>query len=231
MYYLDLTLPSPAENLALDEALLDWAEAGTGSPVLRVWESPQYFVVMGLGGKAEDDVHAEACAADGVPVLRRASGGGTVLQGPGSLCFALVLPLTADPALVSIQGTNAYVLTRVAAAVAPWAPGVAPRGTSDLAVDGRKLSGNAQRRKKAWVLFHGTLLHGFDAAQAARYLKLPPRRPEYRAARAHADFLTNLAAPAAELKEALRTEWGAAAPLPDWPRARTQELAAEIAKR
>ena len=65
---LDLTLPSPAENLALDEALLLDAEAG-GGEVLRLWELPTLAVVLGSGGVLADDVRVSACAADGVPVL------------------------------------------------------------------------------------------------------------------------------------------------------------------
>lgn len=91
MKLLDYTLPSPAENLALDEALLLAAEGGTGGEVLRLWELPTHAVVVGSGGSVGIDVHLTACAADGVPVLRRASGGGTVLLGPGCLCFSLVL--------------------------------------------------------------------------------------------------------------------------------------------
>jgi lipoate-protein ligase A len=48
MKLLDLTLPTPAENLALDEALLDAAEAGElPDEVLRLWEFPQAVVVIG----------------------------------------------------------------------------------------------------------------------------------------------------------------------------------------
>ena len=83
MNLLDLTLPSPAENIALDEALLDAAESGGGGEVLRVWESPVHFVVLGAGCRAAEDVELERCAAEGVPVLRRCSGGG--LGRPSSL--------------------------------------------------------------------------------------------------------------------------------------------------
>ena len=47
MRHLDLTLPSPAENLACDEALLDWCESGEGVETLRFWESPVPFIVVG----------------------------------------------------------------------------------------------------------------------------------------------------------------------------------------
>ena len=47
MTFLDLTLPTPAENLAGDEALLDWFEENGGDGVLRFWEPANYFVVVG----------------------------------------------------------------------------------------------------------------------------------------------------------------------------------------
>ena len=78
MRLLDLTLPDPAANLALDEALLLAAEEG-GAEVLRLWELPTLAVIVGSGGSVAIDVNVEACAADRVPILRRASGGG----GPG----------------------------------------------------------------------------------------------------------------------------------------------------
>src|SRR5204863_6707050 len=81
MHFLDLTLPSLAENLALDEALLLEAEEGRGDEVLRVWEWRDYAVVLGAGCRLAEDVNEAACLGDGIPILRRASGGGTVLLG------------------------------------------------------------------------------------------------------------------------------------------------------
>src|SRR5437868_2848192 len=91
MYFLEKTLPTLAENLALDEALLLEAEAGRGGEVLRLWEWPLPAVVLGAGCRLAEDVDEERCRADGVPVLRRASGGGTVLLGAGCLLYTLVL--------------------------------------------------------------------------------------------------------------------------------------------
>src|SRR5215469_11853041 len=61
MLYLDRTLPSAAENLALDEALLLEAEAGRGGEVLRVWEWPELAVVLGSGCRLAEDVDESAC--------------------------------------------------------------------------------------------------------------------------------------------------------------------------
>jgi lipoate-protein ligase A len=224
MRYLDLTLPTAAENLALDEALLLAAEAGEGGEVLRVWEWPRPAVVLGSGCRLAEDVDEAACAADGVPILRRASGGGTVLLGPGCLLYTLVLRYDRAPELAQIRPSYAYILGRVGRALGSAA---GPAGTSDLALDGRKFSGNAQQRKRGHLLHHGTLLYASDLARVGRYLRPPPRQPEYRAGRSHADFLRNLDLSGEELKRRLRAEWEADQPPDHWPAGRVRELAAE----
>ncbi len=226
MDFLDLTLPSPAENLALDEALLEDAENGTGGQALRFWESPLTFAVLGFSRKASEDLDLAACERDGVPVLRRPSGGGTVLQGPGCLNFALVLRLDQDPELRTIQGTNSWVLGRIAAALQPAVPGVEKRGISDLALNGRKVSGTAQRRKRSHILFHGTLLHGFALGTIEKYLAHPKPQdaPDYRCGRVHGDFLTRITAGPDHLKTLLRGAWAADRPLSRVPGEAVDEL-------
>jgi lipoate-protein ligase A len=207
--FLDLTLPTLDENLALDEALLLEAEVGRGGEVLRFWEWPEPAVVLGSGGRLADDVDEAACTADRVPVLRRASGGGTVLLGPGCLCYSLVLAYDRSPALREIPFSYAYILDRIADALAGVLPGIERAGTSDLAAWGRKFSGNAQQRKRAHLLHHGTLLYAFDLGRLGRYLRMPARQPEYRGRREHGDFLCNLPLDAAALGRRLRDAWSA----------------------
>src|SRR5690242_14068944 len=91
MKHLDLTLPSPAENLAADEALLDQCEAGAEGEILRFWEPREAFVVLGYANRAALEVDLPACQAHQIGVFRRCSGGGTVLQGPGCLNYSVIL--------------------------------------------------------------------------------------------------------------------------------------------
>ena len=83
---VDRTFDSPEENLAFDDMLLAEAEE-----TIRFWESSTPFLVLGRSGRADQEVNLAACEADGIPVLRRSSGGGTILQAPGCLNFALIL--------------------------------------------------------------------------------------------------------------------------------------------
>ena len=75
MKRLDLPPPPPAENLAADEALLDWCEAGHGDETLLFWEPRETFVVVGYANKVATEVNVAACEAKGrpdfPPLLRR----------------------------------------------------------------------------------------------------------------------------------------------------------------
>lgn len=227
MKVLDITLPTPAENLAGDEALLDAAEAGETGEVLRFWESAAPFVVVGYANKIATEVNVSACETRGIPILRRCSGGGTVVQGPGCLNYAVILRIDDTCSTHSISAANQFVMERVRRALFQL---LSPNsqllvaGHTDLAINGRKFSGNAQRRRKNFLLFHGTFLLNFDLALISELLPMPSQEPDYRATRSHHDFLTNLDLAADQIKAALAQVWKVTAPLTEIPRDRIQTL-------
>ena len=211
MKYLDLTFPDAAENLACDEALLEFfEEARGGDELLRVWQPVQYFVVLGHGIKWRDEIEIPACAADVIPVLRRCSGGGTVMQGPGCFNYSLILRQENFPG-GQVKAAFDFVLGRHRRSLeALTTQAVSVKGLSDLTLGERKFSGNAQYRKREYVLVHGTFLLDYDFSLIERYLGMPAKQPDYRRQRNHGDFLINLEVAPAKLCEALRLEWAAA---------------------
>jgi lipoate-protein ligase A len=218
MKHLDLTLPSPAENLAADEVLLDACEKNGGGEILRFWESPEPFVVVGYANKVATEVNVENCRAKQIPVFRRCSGGGTVLQGAGCLNYALILRIEENSPLASISSANKFIMEKNRAAVESVAdqlktknskPKNSVRGHTDLAIDSLKFSGNSQRRRKHFLLFHGTFLLSFELALVGELLRMPSLQPDYRASRSHKNFLTNLKLPSAQVKAALAKAWKA----------------------
>ena len=227
MQFLDLTLASLAENLALDEALLLDAEAGGGGEVLRLWEWPRPAVVLGAACRLAEDVDQAACVLDGVPMLRRASGGGTVLLGRGCLLYSLVLAYDTAPALTEIRPSYRYVLERLRDALTDPAHPVELEGVSDLTVAGRKFSGNAQQRKRSFLLHHGTVLYDFDLGLVGRSLRQPARQPAYRGRREHAAFLINLPLGPEEIRQRVRAAWRAAEARVRWPEDVVRRLAAD----
>lgn len=197
------SLGSLAADLACDEALLDEAEETGRGACLRFWDAQRLAVVLGASGRLALDVHEDACAADGVAIGRRSSGGGTVVIGPGALNVAVVLPLDFDGALAAVESAQRYVLERSAERL----PGAEVRGSGDLAIGGRKFSGSAQRRLRRHVLVHFSILYRFPLERIPRYLAEPRRRPDYRGARTHLEFLTNLPLGRDEIAAAVEGAW------------------------
>jgi lipoate-protein ligase A len=236
MKWCNLNLPSPAEQLAADETILDWCEAGHRDETLLFWEPRKLFVVVGYANKVTTEVDVAACVAKGVPIFRRCSGGGTVLQGPGGLNYSLILRITDDGPLCSITSANQFIMERNRAAIESLADQfkiqnskftISVRGHTDLCLHNLKFSGNSQRRKKNFLLFHGTFLLKFDLALVGEFLRMPSLQPDYRASRSHDDFLVNLNLAAGQVKTALQKAWNATEELQDFPKQETQTLAAD----
>ncbi len=207
MQLLDVSYAEPAHNLACDEALLNWCDANQ-QPVLRFWESPVPFVVLGYANRLGKETDRAACEKLGVPILRRCSGGGTVLQGPGCVSYALVLPLEWTAELKTIAGSNAYIMERNRKAIELLLNGpVCVAGHTDLVWQGRKFSGNSQRRTRNALLFHGTFLLKFDLPLVEKTLLMPLLQPDYRQQKPHGEFVTNIPLTALALKSALRQVW------------------------
>lgn len=188
-----LSLPTPAENLALEEWLLEQAEQGClEDEVLRIWPASQPFIVIGRGSRIAGEVNLEAAQQAGVPVLRRISGGASIVAAPGCLMYALFLSYERRPHLRMLDAAHETVMQSLVGALGPLEPRLTYDGTCDLVVSGRKVSGNSVRCRRDWMLYHGTLLIDMDLSLLDRFLLHPPREPEYRQKRKHSDFTTNL---------------------------------------
>ncbi|MGE3819389.1 MAG: biotin/lipoate A/B protein ligase family protein [Isosphaeraceae bacterium] len=224
---LDLTLPTIEANLALDEALLIAAEERGAGPILRFWEPRAVTVVLGASSRLRDDVEVERCQAEGVPVARRSSGGGTVVVGPGTLNVAVVLPIDAQPGLIAVDRAQILVLERIAEALRELDANVLVQGSGDLTLHDRKFAGSAQRRLRRHLLVHATLIYAMPLELVTRYTRPPAKQPEYRAGRSHVDFLTTLPLPRSTLTHAIRSAWNADATLATIPEDLTESLLQE----
>ena len=202
LHVLESTSGPPGDELEFDASLFRAVEDTGHVEVLRVWDVASPAVVIGHGERMDDAVDQAACAADGVPIVRRLTGGGAVVIGPGCLNVSLVLSLDLRPPLRDVTNSYRVILGAIIGALA--IPGLAHRGVSDVARGDLKVSGNAQRRGRRALLHQSTLLWGFDLPLIARYLREPRRQPDYRANRRHDAFVTNLPIAVQELRARIR---------------------------
>lgn len=234
--FLNYSGAEPAEDLALEEALQAGIEDGSSASTWRVWEAARPAVVLGTGQKAADEVKLTAAEHCGVPVLRRHSGGGAVLIGPGIIQYSAFLRYEELTGSETITGAMLGALAPVRRALNKLGVEVKYAGLSDLAVpvagELKKLAGNAQARKRKSVLVHGTLLADPDWELPVKLLRFPSKPPDYRGKRDHRSFLVSLrelkvssttAAFREALREVLRKEaesreeepWAISEPLPE----------------
>ena len=228
MRYLDLTLPTAAENLALDEALLEEAEAaGAPTETLRLWESPQPLVVVGRSSRIDAEVRVDACRALGIshPAARQRRGGHRRRAGlpdvrPGAQLSAAAAAAQCSARPIATcwarwrRRWNRWRRACNAAAPATWpsraesSPATAPAAAAII------------------FLYHGTLLYDFPLELIERCLTMPPRMPDYRDGRPHDGFVANLPLSAETIRQAIRGR-GTPASVAIWPKTRTARLVAE----
>lgn len=155
----------PKENLCREALYL----SSTTAPSGRVWRNSE-CVVLGRFLRAEDEVHVERASADGVPVLKRTSGGGAVFHDLGNINYSIYLPSSEYTGfgIEESQRLLSYpVISVLEHLMLPW-EWVLP---NSIYVDGRKVSGSAQARSRGRILHHGTLLVCCDLEEMAYLLK------------------------------------------------------------
>lgn len=182
------------QHLAIDEAmLLD------GNDAMRIWELSDPTVVLGRSSRIAEETNQDFCVQHGIEILRRCSGGASIVGGPGCLMYSVVLAIAERPELAKIDVAHSSVMESIAAATAKQIPEIEINGICDLTFEGRKCGGNALRVTRDAVLYHGTILYDFDLDLIRQCLNHAPRQPEYRRGRSHEEFVTNLALDAHKL--------------------------------
>ena len=199
---------SAQEELDHDTNILNTLNPNIQTPHLRFWELQNYAVILGKSNKATIEVNEHACNKHNIPILKRPSGGGTVLLGPGCLCYTLFIP-TSHPQCATISQTNSYIMTQNATALSQLNTNtpVTIKGYTDLCLDELKFSGNAQRRTRNMILFHGTILYDFDLKLISKVLNHPSKEPIYRNQRSHDLFIQNFPHPKSKIIASLSKIW------------------------
>jgi len=160
-------------------------------PAVRVEEAREVVVVLSRSRDPVREVALEACAADGVPVVVRPSGGGAVVLTPGVVVASVLQEAGGGPSFPEPHFRRLCAAAAEALAACGVA-GVAMRGVSDLCLGDRKIAGSSLRLAGGNVLFQISVLVAPDLALLERYLRHPSREPDYRRGRPHRAFVTSL---------------------------------------
>ena len=187
--FLDSGSAPGAENMALDELLLERAERQGGAPVLRLYSFDPPAITIGCHQNPALILDVARVRADGLDCVRRITGGRALLH-EGELTYCVVAP--AGSALFDAGPGEAYRRISAAISAALRSLGVdagvsrgreipGPRGTAapclssvtrwELAVGGKKIAGSAQRTTAAAFLQHGSILMRNGSERIVNYLR------------------------------------------------------------
>lgn len=162
-----------AMNVAIEEAIFQEKIANKNRPTVRFWmNSPA--VIVGYSQSVEAEVNLDVCRKEGIEVVRRFSGGGTVYQDPGTLNYSITIE--ADNSLVNGQDilqSQETLCSGIIAALRAFDIHPVFESPSNILLNNKKVSGNAQARRKNVVLHHGTILVNADLGLLVKALDVP----------------------------------------------------------
>ncbi|XP_037492937.1 uncharacterized protein LOC105635929 [Jatropha curcas] len=176
------------EQLHLEEKLLrtssdNWCivNDGTNAPA----------IVMGLSGKPSELLEIGPVLRDHVPVIKRFTGGGTVIVDGGTIFVTLICNKDDVPGVQpyppSIMSWSGLLYNEVFQGIGDF-----QLRENDYVFGDHKFGGNAQSIIKSRWVHHTSFLWDYDVKNMA-YLRLPALAPKYRSARNHNEFLNYLA--------------------------------------
>jgi len=157
---VDSDLVSPAESAALDEAILESHVVGVVPNTLHFYRRSSPTVSVGYFQRIDDSVRADECDRRGVAIVRRKSGGSSIYTDSGQLIYGLVVSAADIPPRP--EESFRLLCTALAKAISHFGVLAMYRPLNDVEVQGRKISGSAQLRRKGSVLQHGTVLVDTD---------------------------------------------------------------------
>ncbi len=173
---LDTGLLTAAENMALDDALLE-CRANYDSPnTVRFLRFDPHSVLVGFHQSVEHQVRETFCVENGIDINRRITGGGTIYFNKESLGWEVIASkaeLGRNHPLFNTRMLFKKMCEGVVQGLRSLGVNAEFKSRNDIEVDGRKISGTGGTERDDAFLFQGTLLIDFDADTMLRSLKVP----------------------------------------------------------
>ncbi len=188
---IDTGVRRAAENMALNRALLEARQADESPSTLRFLRFTP-CALLGFHQSAEQELNLEYCAAHGVDVQRRITGGGAIYFDETQLGWELYLHKrdlgTADMTVITRR-----ICEAAARGISALGVNAVFRPRNDIEVDGRKISGTGGAFDGDALMYQGTLLIQFDVEKMLRVLRIPAEKLADKAIASARERVINLA--------------------------------------
>lgn len=171
---LDTPPMTAAENMALDEALLELKGEGRSPNTIHFMQFSPRSVLVGYHQSVQEEIRTEYCREHGIEVNRRVTGGGAIFFDENQLGWEVICDKSFFNLTLPTPALFKRLCTPVAAALAQLGvSGAEFRPRNDIEVNGRKISGTGGTESEGAFLFQGTMLVDFDVDTMLRALRIP----------------------------------------------------------
>ncbi len=155
-------------NMAVDEVLLN---STNDVPALRIYGWKPTAVSIGYFQRMEEEIDVKKCKQLDIDVVRRITGGGSVLHD-SELTYSFITKRYPQSIIESYK----WICDAVVISINKLGLDAKFSPLNDIVINGKKISGNAQTRKKGTLLQHGTILLGVDTEKMFSILKVPSEK-------------------------------------------------------
>ena len=170
---LDTPPMTAAENMALDETLLELKGEGKTPDTIHFLQFSPRAVLVGFHQSVDEEIRKEYCLAHGIHINRRVTGGGGILFDESQLGWEVIC----DKAFFDIKIPNNRLFRRLCEPVITALSILGLQSTfrprNDIEINGRKISGTGGTDSDGAFLFQGTMLTDFDVDTMLRSLRIP----------------------------------------------------------
>lgn len=170
---LDLPPLTAAENMALDEVLLELRGQGRGPDTLRFLQFKPSTVLVGFHQSIQEEVRLSYCREQGIDVNRRITGGGGLLFDESQIGWEIICGKAFFDVTLPTDGLFRRLCEPTVTALRRMGLPAAFRPRNDIEIQGRKISGTGGTDSEAAFMFQGTLLVDFDVETMLRCLRIP----------------------------------------------------------
>ncbi len=171
--FLDTGYKTAAENMALDETLLNCKSRGISPDTLRLLRFKPPAVLVGYHQDVEQEVRLEFVRRRGIDVNRRITGGGAIYFDETSVGWEIIASKNSLPSYSDVGSLFEMMCRGIVKALRLLGVKASFRPRNDVEVDGRKICGTGGTEKERALLFQGTLLVNFDIETMVRALRIP----------------------------------------------------------
>lgn len=183
MLYIRNDSTDPRYNLALEEYV--FMSLQPAQDFIMLWQnSPS--VIVGKNQNTAEEINNEYVEKNGVHVVRRSTGGGAVYHDLGNLNYTFITQAEGEG--IDFKKFTMPVIRVLNSLGVP----AEFNSRNDIAIDGKKFSGNAQRVYKNRVLHHGTIMYNSKLEDVHNVLKVKAEKFKSKSVKSVRSRVTNV---------------------------------------